>query len=301
MHETPSPPYPAAGILCVGAAHWDIIGRAEGPVAPGDDVPGQIERRLGGVALNVAIALGRAGHPVGLSAVVGADRRGAALIEHAVSVGVDCTTVATVDGRATDSYLAIESGDGNLVAAIADAGLNAAEADVLFAQASPALNTARDVLIDANLPGELITRLADIASAQDVRVTLNAVSPAKAPRLIPILTHSCRPTIVANLAEAEALTGQSFPTSREAAMALTWKGAGAALVTDGPRTASLGGAVGLVAAAPSPMPEGASVTGAGDALIAGFLSVPDRDREPEVALKTALDDAAHHMTARTRA
>ena len=43
-----------ARILCVGAAHWDVIGRASVPLAEGADVPGRIQRRSGGVALNIA-------------------------------------------------------------------------------------------------------------------------------------------------------------------------------------------------------------------------------------------------------
>ena len=54
----------AAPFLCVGAAHWDIIGRTAVPLPPGADVPGRVTRQPGGVAQNVARALAALGRPV---------------------------------------------------------------------------------------------------------------------------------------------------------------------------------------------------------------------------------------------
>ena len=48
-------------VLCVGAAHWDVIGRTPRPLPPGADVPGRVTRQPGGVARNIAEALARAG------------------------------------------------------------------------------------------------------------------------------------------------------------------------------------------------------------------------------------------------
>ena len=49
--------------LCAGAAHWDIIGRTDLPLPPGADVPGRVTRRPGGVAQNIARALAALGRP----------------------------------------------------------------------------------------------------------------------------------------------------------------------------------------------------------------------------------------------
>ena len=55
----PAPPR----ILCAGAMLWDVIGQASAPMTLGEDVPGRIHQRPGGVALNVALALARQVHP----------------------------------------------------------------------------------------------------------------------------------------------------------------------------------------------------------------------------------------------
>ena len=52
-------------ILRVGAAHWDSVGRTDRQLTVGDDVAGRVERRPGGVALNVALGLAHHGLPVG--------------------------------------------------------------------------------------------------------------------------------------------------------------------------------------------------------------------------------------------
>ncbi|MEO0625154.1 MAG: PfkB family carbohydrate kinase [Pseudomonadota bacterium] len=71
---------PVTDFNCVGGAHWDIIGRADGPVRAGDDVPGRIEQRPGGVALNVALGPAERGCAVRLCAVVGDDEAGRSLV-----------------------------------------------------------------------------------------------------------------------------------------------------------------------------------------------------------------------------
>ena len=44
-------------IVCIGSMHWDIIGTSPMSIDTGEDVPGTIVRRPGGVALNVARGL----------------------------------------------------------------------------------------------------------------------------------------------------------------------------------------------------------------------------------------------------
>ena len=270
-------------------------------MAPGGDVPGRIERRAGGVALNVAVGLGRAGHPVALVAAVGQDDAGAALVAQAKAEGVDCGAVVTARGKPTDTYIAIEDQGGGLVAALADTGLPEREADAIVARALSALPGTGQVLIDANLPVAAIERLALAAGTLGIEVVLNPVSPARAPRLRALLGAPGRAVIIGNLAEARVLTGQNPETAEAAAAVLISCGARAALVTEGARPAALACAGGLFTAVPPRVPHGASVTGAGDALIAGFLGVPDRDRDPQAALEAALSAAARHLTTRIRA
>ncbi|MEO0682737.1 MAG: PfkB family carbohydrate kinase, partial [Pseudomonadota bacterium] len=67
-----------APLILFGAAHWDLIARPDRPAAPGDDLPGRILRRPGGVAANLAVALAALGRTVRLVAPLGADPDGEA-------------------------------------------------------------------------------------------------------------------------------------------------------------------------------------------------------------------------------
>jgi sugar/nucleoside kinase (ribokinase family) len=263
-------------ILCIGAAHWDLIARAAVPLAPGADVPGSVERRPGGVALNIALALAAHGVAVALRAAVGRDAEGEALIAAATAQGVDCGPCLRA-GR-TDVYVGIEGPDGELFGAVADcAGLEAA---------GPALldRLAADILLDGNLPAACLAdpRLAGRA------VTLVAASPAKAQRLAPALRGAA--ALYLNRAEAEAILGTPLPDAAAAAEALRGRGAGLVLVTDGPLPAACAGPSGVVVQAPgSARP--ASVTGAGDRVVAAHIAARRAGLAPAAALARALGAA----------
>lgn len=281
-------------ILCIGAAHWDIIARADGAVAVGDDLPGRILRRPGGVALNVAVGLARLGCRAGLAGVVGKDADGVALMDQIQGVGVDCGQLLQVEG-ATDSYVAIEDRDGSLVAAIADARLLDANARVLADRVIGTLEDVDTVFLDANLPAAELARIVLHADAHCVEVVVNPVSPAKAHRLTGLFDGTTGRAVVCNLAEANVLTGRSDRCARDAAEAMAQRGSAIALVTAGGEPVALATPEVVVVANPPTVPLGASVTGAGDALLAAFLAAPDRSTNPEDALRAALHAAAEKM------
>lgn len=287
---------PGTGILCVGAAHWDVVGHAEGFVRIGDDLPGRIEQRPGGVALNVALGLAKRGCTVRMSSVVGDDEAGASLIGIAEAAGIDCAPVIRIADRATSRYLAIEDGGGGLIAAVADTTLLDAAAEELPDRLRPAIQGMGALLLDANLPASVIVRLAAIAIEAGVEVVANPVSPAKAPRLGGLLAGRHGLTIIANLDEVNAMLGQGFRTSVAAALGLRRAGARVALVSDGPRAVALATENGEVSLVPEPLTDRFSVTGAGDALLSAFLACPERHASPKTALKRALRAARDHMT-----
>ncbi len=282
-------------ILCIGAAHWDIVGRAGAPVHFGDDVPGRIERRLGGVALNVALGLAGLGCRVSLCSVVGRDDGGNALLLRAMTCRVDCRHVVQISGAASEAYVAIEDDTGNLAAAVADGGLLEAHAEAVIAQAEAGAQTVAAVFLEANLPKAAIERVAEIARLRNVELIANPVSPAKAVRLAGLLSGPAHQTIIANVEEANVLTGATHESAKEAAKAMHLSGAETALVTHGANSAALATSDGVVISTPASLPPGASVTGAGDALLAGYLASPDRHCDPQAALDFSLRCAADHM------
>lgn len=255
---------------CVGGAHLDLIGRASAP-AMGGSAPGRVTRGFGGVALNVARGLARAGVRAALVAAAGPDEAGAALRTHLADAGV---ADRLLSAPATGAYLAIEDGAGALVAAVADlAGLEAMAPDTL-ADALAARPAGAQIVVDGNLTEAQFAALPAGAAAV-------AVSAAKAPRL-----HGALPRLAAlfcNIAEAEALTGPA-ESALAAARALRDAGPPTVCVTDGPRAAALihGGECAVLT--PRPLAPAAS-NGAGDALAAAALAAIGRGARAAEALE----------------
>ena len=285
-------------ILCIGAVLWDIIGRAAGPVALGDDLPGRIVRTPGGVALNIAAALARFGMRPALLAAVGQDAEGAALL------GLITDYLLRPDNLPTDRYLAIEGANG-LIAAVADAGtLERVGARILAPLSDGRLGSADvpwsgSVVIDGNLSPALLADIA--ASARFARADLRiaAASPDKAARLAPFLRHPGA-TMYLNLAEARVLGHSAFATARDAADALLALGAARVLVTDGPQPCADGQrGQGVITGKPTQV-NIARVTGAGDAFMAGHIVAERRGKGRVRALDFALDAARAHITEDTK-
>lgn len=286
-------------ILCVGAALWDVIARAGAALAPGADVPGRVERRPGGVAANVALALAAmGGHPI-LLAAVGRDDRGDRLAAALARGGVDCAHLTRHAG-ATDSYLAIEDGAGELFAAVADCtGLEAVGIDLLRPLRDGSLARAGapwtgQVVVDGNLPGAVIAAMAHDGLAPGARLALVPASPEKAAGLSALLGRA-GVAVYLNRREAEQLCGAAFADSRAAAAALRARGVAEAVVTDGAAPVTLVRGAFSVSALPAPVAT-RSLTGAGDVFLAAHLLACAEGRAPEDGLRAALAASARHIS-----
>ena len=44
-------------IICIGSMGWDLIGKTNNQMRLGDDIPGKVEIKIGGVAANIAISI----------------------------------------------------------------------------------------------------------------------------------------------------------------------------------------------------------------------------------------------------
>jgi pseudouridine kinase len=279
-------------ILCVGAAHWDVIGRSPWRIAPGGDLPGLVVRSPGGVALNIALALAGQGlHPALLS-VVGGDADGTALLARAAAGGVATGHVHRIEGRPTDRYVGIEDPTG-LVAAIADNATLEAGAAALctpLAPGGPLADWRGPLVLDGNLPVTVLAEALRLWGPGRGGPILAPPSPAKAARLRALFGHPGL-TLYANLIEAAALTGTEPADSAAAARALCRLGVVRAVITDGTAPAADAGPHGLVMCTPPAVPV-ARVTGAGDCFIAGHVAAVLRGAPPETALAKALDLAA---------
>ena len=287
-------------ILCIGSVLWDIIGRSPAAMRAGADVPGRITRLPGGVAMNVAMTLARFGlHPALLTAI-GRDAEGDELVARAARMGLDTSHIYRSEDLPTDRYMAIE-GAGGLIAALADArSLEAAGDRILRPLSDGRLGSAQIpypglIALDGNLTEPLLADIARSPLFADADLRVASASPAKAERLLPLLSHP-RATLYLNLEEAGLLARARFDDAPQAARALLDQGVARVLVTDGGRVCAEGrrGAGVLTEQPPAVMV--ARVTGAGDTFMAAHIVAERRGLPRAAALTAALQAAADHVS-----
>lgn len=252
----------------LGGLFMDQIGRADCPLEPDTSTPGRVIARPGGVAGNVARLLAALGHQVALGGAIGRDGNGAALRSLYEAEGIDTEAVVEVDAP-TGCYLALHQPNGSLLAALADAGAVEAFTRKHCETLPPALLSADLWFLDANLPVGPLSLLMARAHALAKPMAVDCVSAAKAPRLAPHLDKV--QLLFGNLAELRALFGDQTLTAQDA-MALALKaGPTEVVLTLGSQGFLVGSRQGVwqKSALLSPLKD---VTGAGDAVIAAYLS-----------------------------
>ena len=287
-------------VLCVGSALWDIIASASATMVDGTDIAGLIRRRMGGVALNVAVALVQSGQKAALLTAIGKDAEGDALINALEAEGVDCSYVTRCDDP-PDSYLAVEHPNGDIFAAIADcASLEKAGESILAPLFDGRLATGDtpwlgSIVVDGNIPVAVMETLAKSPALKGADMSFVPASPGKARRMRSALKAS-QATLFVNLGEAEILCESKFADSNIAASALLALGAGRAIVTDGPNSATICTRQTSVTLTP-PKVDSHSTTGAGDVFLAAVITA---EQNPEYsildALQSAIDASAAHIS-----
>ena len=263
-------------VFVLGGANLDLVARSTGPLVEGSSNPGHLAERPGGVARNIAENLARLGDTVQLVAAIGDDLAARVLLDNAAECGIGLDYVVR-SPHPTGRYAALHAHDGELALAIND--MHATES-LTAADVAPALAqlTAEDlVFVDANVPPEVVTAVAEASAAVGARLVADPVSVAKGPRMWAAL-HP-RPWLHApNLGELQALTGRALTIQHVPAVA-------AMLIEDGVThvwvklgssgsilvSAAEGGAHPDAVSFTAPTVKVVDVTGAGDALFAGFL------------------------------
>lgn len=246
-------------VLVVGAANLDVVAEVD-RLWPGQSAPGRVRFGPGGAGRNVAENLARLGARTWLGCAVGSDPLSELVVRSTEEAGV--RVLAHRAAPRPDLYVAVTS-RGERLWAVSD--LRNCEAlrpqDVLAAAAE--CGPVDAVVADANLPGE--TLAAAVRAAP--RAALLAVSPPKAPRLLPHLPGAW--LLVCGAGEAEALTGipaDEPGTALRAARQLLARGCRTAVVTLGPRGLVWAGEE--LVCVPAPPVAAVDPTGAGDAVAA---------------------------------
>lgn len=201
-------------IAVVGAINMDITGTPDTAMIDGDSNPGVITLSPGGVGRNLAENMILLGNRVSLVTALGEDFYATILEEHCRDLGLDLSMSFTVSGGRTSSYLCLNGTDGNVIGAVSDMAIVDQITPERLRPCLPRLNETDLVVMDANLPAEVLTFL-----SHEVRVPLLAdpVSVKKAPRLSGAL-HGLL-TIKPNVPEAEVLSGVTIRNDRDLAKA----------------------------------------------------------------------------------
>ena len=290
-------------LVAVGALNVDLVFRLAGPVRERASNVATLERRVGGVAANVARAYAaeRAGAPApgphgpapdGPLLVCAVGDGPAPACEGVELLGVERP------GAAGSTYAAVLDADGELRLGLAATDVvETLTADEVRARLDERLGGRRAGawLVDANLSAAC---LADLVGRSRKPFAAMAVSPAKAPRLADLASRvDC---LFCNRREAVALTGSDADAPLDAlARALRERGWRRAVLTDGPAPLIVvepdGTTVLDVPAAPG-TGDGPGVNGAGDAL-AGATLVHRLAGAPlaDAVARAGLPAAARHL------
>lgn len=260
--------------VVVGGAAWDIKARSLAAARLNTSNPSEISRTPGGVGRNIAEGIARLGGRVHLVAAVGADAAGRELLTRTAEAGVYVDQVVT-SPHPTGNYLAALDADGELVIGLSDfAATDAMDVDGL-SRAHELLARAEVIVVDGNVPVVVAEWVLGVAAASGVRVVLEPVSVAKAARIASLLVPG-NPVfaVTPNVDELGALIGRTVVDTEDdiivAADELHARGVAHVWVSrgvGGSLLASSGEAL-SIAAVPARV---ADVTGAGDALTAGFV------------------------------
>jgi pseudouridine kinase len=198
-------------ILLLGSSSQDIVGRLESDLQPGTSNPARIRTSYGGVARNVAENLARLGQAVKLVSVVGKDRPGDELLAYTAAAGVDVSAVLRTDLYPTGFYMGVLDPRAHLRFAVDDMRVMSELTPEILQQNQALFENASLVFVDGNLSEASLKVAVSLAKKAKIPICADPASTLLAERLKPHLNkfHLITP----NVAEAVALTGQSFESS----------------------------------------------------------------------------------------
>ncbi|MHA1525169.1 MAG: PfkB family carbohydrate kinase [Alphaproteobacteria bacterium] len=273
----------SAFVICLGGINHDRTLRLVGAPVAGASNRVTVSVDAGGVARNVAEMLARLGVRVQLFGTVGDDPPGRAVVAQTKAARVEVGGVLVRAEGQTGGYTAVLDPQGELFIGLADLAATEALTPKMLAPLLAKAGNADLLFADTNLAPEtlawLISKYAGVCA-----LAIDLVSPEKAQRLAGKLAGVAM--VFGNRQEAAALMGVEGD-AKELAAAIVHSGAGRAVITDGPGAIAYADAGEQHLLVPPPV-EPADVSGAGDALIAGFLAAHLAGRPPRAALELGL-------------
>ena len=216
----------------IGGINLDICGTAETMMLPGDSNPGAVSEALGGVGRNIAENLVRLGCPVRMLTLLGQDSAGEKALAHCRSLSIDLSLSELLPDARTGTYLYLNDSDGELYAAVADMAIYERITPAWLAGRLECINGAAFAVVDANLPEESITWLAEHCT---VPLIGDPVSVKKAVRMRAGMSRFAM--IKPNRAEAQLLSRVPVHGTdglAEAAQVMLRDGVGCVMISLGP-------------------------------------------------------------------
>jgi pseudouridine kinase len=269
----------AQSVVVVGGANMDIKAHPREAVRLRTSNPGTATTTPGGVGRNIAENLARLGSPTHLVAAVGRDAFGEQVTAATRAAGVVVDHLV-VGEEPTGTYLAVLDGTGELLVAVSNMALTDGLTVARLGGARDVVTNADLLVLDGNLPPDVCAWLLDLAAAAAVPVVMDPVSVAKARHLGSTLSPE-RPllALTPNHDELESVVGEPVVRSRagiaRAARRVHDLGVRHVWVRRGTRGSLLSsrgddGRLSVVTI-PAPRTSPVDVTGAGDAMTAGFV------------------------------
>jgi sugar/nucleoside kinase (ribokinase family) len=273
-------------VVCVGDVMIDIVATLAGSLVTGSDSPAPIRLLGGGSAANTAAWLVTAGATSTLVGRIGSDDLGRLAADELRAAGVDARLVIDPQARTGSCIVLVDpSGERTMVP---DSGANTG---LIPADLDPAVfGTGRHLHLSAYslFHGAHGAALAAMSLARRSGMTISVDAASAAP-----LTAHGGPRfaaeigrdvlVLANLSEAQVLTGQNSAESCARALGATF---GQTVVKLGARGALWSDGRELVAEVP-PATQVVDTTGAGDAFAAGLLASWLIDQPMTVCLERA--------------
>lgn len=258
-----------ADSLCfVTGAHIDLTARLFAPAVLHASNPGTVVARPGGAGLNSASTAARLGVSAVMASPVGPDAHGETLRQTLAARSIGDALVA-VEGLRTGTYTAIIEPDGSMLIGLADLAIyEQVGAQWFLENCAGALAGSGIWFLNANLPAHT---LADLAGKAEGRMIAAAtISPAKAPRLKPVLART--DFLFTNMGEARSLTGMKDGDPAALARALVAAGVRSGTISSGSGPLVWWHHKESGRIVPPPVSEIVDVNGAGDALAATILA-----------------------------
>lgn len=271
-----------ARIAVVGSLNLDVVMLVNAFPAPGETVMAQTHfTNPGGKGANQAVAAARLGNDVVMVGAVGHDATGRQLVEALKSEGIDTVHVHEADSPTGMASIAVDASAQNTI--VVGPGANGRLTSDHVDQARKAIAEADVVLVQLEVPIEVVMRVAEIASGT---VILN---PAPAQSLPQSLLERVD-VLVPNETELAALVGiDAIPQLLVSRL----KGPGEIIVTLGEHGALIGSTGIVVPALPV---EPVDTTAAGDSFCGALADALATGESIENATRWAVAAAAVTVT-----